>query len=258
MAVKKKYCDGRNKAGKIMRLLILSDIHGNQTALRTVLNYADTLQIDACAVLGDLIDYGMNSNEAVQMLSCLEYPLVCNIQGNHEQAVIMEDYTRFSTERGRECAKYTHSILETQTWDYLKNVMSNSGKAEFMADGKKCLAVHGSLEDIYWKCIQPGQDLEEYKEYDYVFSGHSHLPHFMEVFYKADDPLCRNRKKTVFINPGSVGQPRNLNPMAQFVVLDTQTEEVLMKKIDYDIRKEQEAYCGQVDDFYRRRLENGV
>lgn len=218
-----------------MKLLILSDIHGNRTALRTVLDYAGTLQIDACAVLGDLVDYGMNSNEVVRMLSCLEYPMVCNIRGNHEQAVLLEDYTGFSTERGRKCAEYTHSILDARTWDYLKNVMSDSGKAEFTAGGKKCLAVHGSLEDIYWKSIQPGQRAEEYREYDYVFSGHSHLPHLMEVFYEADAPLCRNRKKTVFINPGSVGQPRNLNPRAQFAVLDTQTGEVLMKKVDYDI-----------------------
>lgn len=242
-----------------MRLLILSDIHGNQTALKKVLDYASsTLRIDACALLGDLVDYGMHSNEVVQMISCMDYPLVCNIRGNHEQSIITEDYTGFSTERGKDCAKYTHNILATPTWNYLKNIMSDDGKAEVIIDGKKCLAVHGSLEDIYWKSIKPGQELSMYQKYDYVFSGHSHLPHFMEVFYETDAPLHRNRKKTVFINPGSVGQPRNLNSMAQFAVLDTQTEDVLMKKIYYDIKKEQEAFCGQVDDFYRKRLENGV
>lgn len=242
-----------------MRLLILSDIHGNQSALQKVLEYVDgTLHIDACALLGDLVDYGMHSNEVIKLLSNINYPHVCNIRGNHEQCIILEDYTRFSTERGRACAKYTHDVLAAQTWDYLKNAMWESGKKEFEIDGRKCLAVHGSLEDIYWKSIKPGEDSERYREYDYVFSGHSHLPHFMEVFYEMYAPIYRNRKKTVFINPGSVGQPRNLNPMAQFAVLDTQTEEVLMKKIYYDIGKEQEAYHGQVDDFYRKRLENGV
>ncbi len=241
-----------------MRLLILSDIHGNQTALRAVLEYMDSInKIDACVLLGDIVDYGMHSNEVVRTVSAMKYPFLCNIRGNHEQSIIFEDYTSFSTERGKECAKYTHDVLTDQAWYYLKNVMSD-GKAEFVVDGKRCLAVHGSLEDIYWKSIKPGKNLEEYKEYDYVFSGHSHLPHFMEVFYETDAPGFRNRKKTIFINPGSVGQPRNLNPMAQFALLDIKTEEVLLKKIYYDIGKEQEAYKGQVDEFYSKRLENGV
>lgn len=237
----------------------MSDIHGNRTALQKVLDYADRmLQIDACVLLGDIVDYGMHSNEVIQMLGNMKYPIVCNIRGNHEQSVIMKDYAGFSTKRGKECAKYTHDILTLQAWQYLEKTMYNSGKAEFMVDNKKCLAVHGSLEDMYWGSIKPGQNLDAYREYDYVFSGHSHLPHFMEQFYKADVPLLRNRKKTIFINPGSVGQPRNLNPMAQFTVLDTQTEEVWMKKIGYNIKREQEVYHGQVDEFYSKRLEYGV
>lgn len=237
----------------------MSDIHGNRTALQKVLDYADGLpQIDACILLGDIVDYGMHTNEVVQILSDMKYLLVCNIRGNHEQAIISEDYTRFSTQRGKECAKYTSTVLNDRTRQYLKNIMSDCGKAEFVIEGKKCLAVHGSLEDIYWKSIKPGQNLESYREYDYVFSGHSHIPHFMEEFYEADAPLLRNKKKTLFINPGSVGQPRNLNPMAQFAVLDTRTEEVWMKKVYYDVRKEQEAYKDQVDGFYSSRLEYGV
>ena len=244
---------------KNVKLLILSDIHGNQTALQAVLNYIESAyRIDACALLGDIIDYGMHSNEVVQMLRNLKYPLVCNIYGNHENSIVNEDYASFSSERGRQCAKYTRSILNDQTWYYIRNFMSDSGVIEFMVDGKKCLAVHGSLENKYWKSIKPGQNLADYQMYDYVFSGHSHLPHFMEIFYEADAPMYRNKKKTVFINPGSVGQPRNLNPMAQCAVLDTVNGKVVLEKIAYNIKKEQEAYNGQVDDFYKERLERGV
>lgn len=242
-----------------MKLLILSDIHGNQAALQAVLNYIDGLyQIDYCVLLGDVIDYGMHSNEVVQILRNMKYPLACNILGNHEQAILAQDYDMFSSERGRQCAQYTRSALNAQTWEYIRNTMEDSGWAEFMLEGKKFLAVHGSLADIYWKSIRPGLDLTEYQMYDYVFSGHSHLPHFMEVFYEVDDPKRRNKKKTVFINPGSVGQPRNLNPMAQCVILDTETGKAVYEKVPYDIKKEQEAYKGQVDDFYRERLEAGV
>ena len=242
-----------------MKLLILSDIHGNREALQAVFRYMDsTYRIDACALLGDIIDYGMHSNEVVQILGNMKYPVVCNIRGNHEHAVITEDYSMFSTERGRQCAKYTRSVLKPQTWDYLKNVMAGSGRNVLMLDGKKCLAVHGSLEDNYWISIRPGQNLADYGMYDYVFSGHSHLPHFMEIFYEADAPAYRNKKKTVFINPGSVGQPRNLNPMAQCAVLDTESGKVVLERIAYDIRKEQQAYDGQMDDFYKERLGRGV
>ena len=68
----------------------------------------------------------------------------------------------------------------------------------------------------------------------------------------------QHKKKTVFINPGSVGQPRNLNPMAQYCILNTGTGQVDMRKVPYDIGKEQASYHGQVDDFYRERLESGV
>ena len=114
------------------------------------------------------------------------------------------------------------------------------------------------MEDIYWKGIRPGESHLDYAKYDYVFSGHSHFPHFFEVFYEADNPKTRNKKKTVFINPGSVGQPRNLSPMAQFALLDTETGAVAMEKVPYNIRKEQEAYTGQVHEFYKTRLEYGV
>ena len=100
--------------------------------------------------------------------------------------------------------------------------------------------------------------MDSYSSYDYVFSGHSHRPHFFERFYPAQDARRRNLKKTIFINPGSVGQPRNLNPMAQAAVLDMDTENVVFLRATYDIAKEQQAFDGQVDSFNSERLEYGV
>lgn len=241
-----------------MKTIILSDLHGNLSALCSVLSEVKKLNIDACIILGDIIDYGMHSNEVINIVKDLSYPVLCNIWGNHEKTVVSEDYSRFSSARGRECAKYTRSMLNKNSWDYIKNNMTNGGKYEFEIDGKKCLAVHGSLEDIYWKSIKPGMDLSAYSKYNYVFSGHSHLPHFFEVFYDTDDPEYRNKKKTIYLNPGSVGQPRNHNPMAQFALLDTDTEEIKMIKVNYDIAKEQSVYTNAVDDFYKIRLNKGI
>ena len=154
-------------------------------------------------------------------------------------------------------AANTRQSLDENAWQYLSD-MEQSGEKEFLCGGKRWLAIHGSREDVYWKSSTPEQELSEYSSYDFVFSGHSHRPHFFEKYYNAEDPKRRNKKKTIFINPGSVGQPRNLNPMAQAVILNMETEEVSFLKVSYDIRKEQSAFHEQIDSFYRERLEYGV
>lgn len=237
----------------------MSDIHGNEQALNAVIEKAMTdYRIAACFLLGDIIDYGVHSNEVIEKIRMLPYPVLCNIRGNHEESVITGSYESFSSERGKQSAKYTHNMLNEKSWLYIQNEMSVSGMLEFECAQKKCLAVHGSLEDQYWKSINIEKDFMDYSQYDYVFSGHSHLPHFVEKYYPVEDVRRRNKKKVIFINPGSVGQPRNHNPMAQFVVLDIQTEAVVFDKAAYDIYKEQLAYTGQVDEFYKVRLEMGV
>lgn len=242
-----------------MKVIVLSDIHGNVTALQAVIESLEQMpEVEACILLGDVIDYGMNSNEVVERIKSFPVRVLCNIWGNHEHAIMMDDYVRFSSERGRQCARYTKEILNADSICYIKKEMTPAGYCEFQIEGKKCLAVHGCLKDPYWNCLQPEQELSEYREYDYVFSGHSHKPHYIEKFFEADDPSRRNKKKTVFINPGSVGQPRNLNNHAQFVIYDFENEDVLFKKICYNIKNEQKSYLGQVDDFYKKRLEFGI
>ena len=215
------------------------------------------------ALLGDFIDYGMRSNEAISMIKALDIPVVCNIWGNHEQAIMEDDYERFSSERGRVSAKNTKANLTKESFRYLDEIEGKSGKAEFELEGKKFLAIHGSLTDPYWKAIFPdkgnGTDgmFEGYEPYDYVLSGHSHYAHVFEHFYHVDNPEYRNKKKVIFINPGSVGQPRNHNPKAQYAILDT-CNGVSLISVSYDILFEQSLFTDKVDTFYRDRLTNGV
>ena len=258
-----------------MKLLIMADIHGNQEALRAVLSdVANRWEIGACALLGDLIDYGMHSNEVISMIRRLPYPPVCNLWGNHEAAIVNLEYEnflerfterfaekfseRFSWDRGRASAEYTRSVLSEESWEYVMQEMCGSGESRFEIDGRRYLALHGSLEDTYWQSISPETNPTVYGEYEVVLSGHSHQPHFFEKYIAVDNPQMRNRKKTIFINPGSVGQPRNQNAMAQYAVFDTDKEEAYLCKVSYDIELEQSAYHGQVDDFYRERLGLGI
>ena len=241
-----------------MKIAILSDIHGNLSALKNVLEDADRMGAEKLVLLGDIIDYGMHSNEVIDILKDTEDRIICNIWGNHEYAIMNEEYTRFSSERGSVSAKHTRSILNDDSFDYITKRMDSNGKTELTLDGKRILCVHGNMSDNYWKAIDISSDLLPYYEYDYVLSGHSHIPHCFDYFYKVDDQRMRNKKKCIFINPGSVGQPRNHNNGAQYCLLDIATGDIEMRKVEYDIQSEMDAFDGSVDDFYRIRLRDGI
>lgn len=241
-----------------MKVAILSDIHGNISALQDVFEDQKSSSVDGLILLGDIIDYGQHSNEVIDYLEKQDINIICNIWGNHEDAICNDRYERFSSPRGVVCAKHTKDLLNEKSWDYLNNKMIPSGMKEFELDGKKVLAIHGSVEDEYWKAIKIDSDFELYKNYDIVLSGHSHIPHYFEQYYDADNPQTRNKKKTIFINPGSVGQPRNHNNKAQYVIYDTDTEDCDFRKVKYDIAFEQNSFDGSVDEFYKDRLGFGV
>ena len=240
-----------------MRILLLADIHSNLTALRAVLEDADKKSFDKIAFLGDLIDYGMRPNETVALIRQLELKLCCSLWGNHERALFANETDRFASQRGVDCSVFTKKNLTVETIEYLQR-MSRNGFYDWEAEGCRCLFIHGSLQDPFWKEIAPGMQGEGYRAYDFVFSGHSHRPHFFENYYEVDCPAMRNRKKTVFINPGSVGQPRNHNKRAQYGIFDTKTESMEFCAVSYDIEAEQSLYTEEIHSFYKERLARGI
>lgn len=240
------------------RYAILSDIHGNLHALKEVMVDLNNQNIESIILLGDLIDYGMQSNEVVSFIKNNLDNIICNIWGNHEKAVLTEDYNHFSSQRGVDSAKFTASQLSKDSKDYLNNNLIHDGKYEFEIDGRNVLAIHGSLMDYYWKAIFPDDLNGDYSAYDIVLSGHSHYPHVFQKFYETDNPEMRNKKSVLFINPGSVGQPRNHNPNAQYAILDSELMSVELKSIKYPKEEAMALFDGSVDDFYRKRLENGI
>lgn len=244
---------------RIRNVAILSDLHGNLQATEAVFLDLSKYDIDGLILLGDLVDYGMQSNEVVKYLQKnINYPILCNIWGNHERAILREDFTRFSSQRGVESAMHTAKILGESEKEYLRSKLNSAGFQSFTLNEKKCLAVHGSLEDVYWKSVFPNDVHGNYESYDLVFSGHSHDSHVFTKYYDTDNPNMRNKHAVLFINPGSVGQPRNHHPQAQYAILDLVTLSVHMRSVPYDIKKAQSFYDGSVDVFYKTRLENGI
>ncbi len=238
---------------------VLSDIHGSLYALESVTKDMEKYPVKGIILLGDIIDYGMQSNEVVDfILTHFQDRVICNIRGNHERAILEKDFHGFSSQRGEDCARHTAGQLTDASVQYLTTNLINSGTYEFELEGFSILAVHGSLENEYWGTIEPGRDNGDYNRYDMVLSGHSHRPHVYAKFYEADDPEYRNRHKVIFINPGSVGQPRNHDPNAQYALIDTDTMSVFMRSVPYDVEAAMATYDGSVDDFYRARLRRGV
>ena len=142
------------------KYLILSDIHGNVSAFDAVMNDCAGEGFEGVILLGDLIDYGMRSNEIVQKLIELEEngwknKITVNIWGNHEKLVVDKDLERLSSDRGRVMARYTAQHLSDASVEYIRKSMNKAGIQEFEIGGLKCLVVHGSLDDHYWKAIGP-------------------------------------------------------------------------------------------------------
>ena len=79
-----------------------------------------------------------------------------------------------------------------------------------------------------------------------------------ERYFKCDSKAFRNEKKTIFANPGSVGQPRNHNPKAQYLYMDLEAMTFTFQTVDYDIKTEQNLYPTEIDSFYKERLSIGV
>lgn len=240
------------------KILVVADIHGNLSALEAVLEAESLEGLEGIILLGDVIDYGPRSNEVIHRIKELpDHKILVNLWGNHEAAVCKKDYRRFSSERGKQSAAITGRELTWESVEYLDR-MERSGKQEIVINGYECLAVHGSLGDYFWGSINHREEAEEYAVYDIVFSGHSHIPHFFCHYYPSVCPEFRNKKRTIFINPGSVGQPRNHNPNAHYATIEMETLSVCLKSVCYDIDYEMSLFTDEKDIFYKERLKRGV
>lgn len=230
-------------------LVLLSDIHGNYTALKSVLDDINNKYSYGKIIhLGDCVDYGMRPNEVIDELIKINDRVLVNIKGNHEMALNGYQFERFSSQRGKDANLYTNQILNTQSHKYIQEIMSDN-YVSIEYNKKKILIIHGDLSDIYWGKMTNEEMLKSiYQEYDYVFSGHTHHSCFHTVSNKSQ------KHTTIFINPGSVGQPRNYNNKAQYCVVNTKTNQIFFESVLYNIDKEIKLYNNEIDEYYKNRL----
>jgi len=190
-----------------------------------------------------------------------EKELLASIAGNHEMELFREEgpSAQFSTERGAAALVATKRLLSPKWMAFLKTKLK-IGAQEISFESKRILCVHASLGDPYWGAMtNEGRKLLKYASYDFVLFGHTHIPLSVDEFFSVENPSLRNKKKTIFLNPGSVGQPRNRNPMAHYMVFDPTTEEVHLNKVQYNIQSEIDLDSIEgMDQFYKERLRYGL
>jgi predicted phosphodiesterase len=224
-----------------MRILVISDIHANYTALMAVL--ADAGPVDETWCLGDLVGYGPDPNAVVEEVR--DIPNLTCMLGNHDVAVIGR--MPFETFNGdaRRSLMHHEKVLTASNMDFMKSLPSNT-----KVRGEATLA-HGSPRDPLWEYILNALSARlnfEHFDTPWCFVGHSHIQSMFALDVKTDrvtmeqtkpDATIELRPKLI-LNPGSVGQPRDRDPRAAYAIYDTEAHTWTAHRVEYNVTEVQE------------------
>jgi putative phosphoesterase len=208
-----------------MKVAILGDVHGNAAALSAVLDAARREGVERLLVTGDLVGYYFSVAEVLRMLREWDMAIV---RGNHEDMLcaVRRDPALLPGFAKKYGSGLEVALAELPAAD-LDWLCGLPHPASLELDGLRVLLCHGApwANDAYVYPDAPDATLERcaVAGYDVVIMGHTH------------HPMQREIAGTIVINPGSVGQPRNREPGAQWALLDTATRSVSLRREAYDI-----------------------
>ena len=205
---------------------ILSDIHSNYYALKSVLNKAKKIGIDKLIIAGDYFGYYYNPDLVFSLLQSWDW---IGIKGNHE--IILENLIKkrkFKEAKKKYGSSYEITAKKLQKNEILKILKLPSTKS-FIIDKIRIFLCHGSPKNIdkYIYKNSPIKDkkLLDVKNHDLVIYGHTHYP------------AKWNYSKRIILNPGSVGQPRDNKPGASWILLDTRKKKIVFRRENYNVKK---------------------
>jgi predicted phosphodiesterase len=218
-----------------MRILVISDLHANLTALEAVL--ADAGEVDETWCLGDVVGYGPDPNEVVELVRAL--PNLSCILGNHDVAVLGQmDDAVFNTE-ARRSLLWQKKQLSDGNKGYLNHLPQNA-----LIRGDVTLA-HGSPRDPIWEYILntlvARLNFQSF-ETSFCFVGHSHIQCLFQLDIAKDRVALEVPKPgealklnpRAILNPGSVGQPRDRDPRAAYAIFDPEAVTWEPRRAAYD------------------------
>jgi len=231
-----------------MRALVISDIHGNLSALEAVLAAAG--RFDELWNLGDVVGYGAHPNEVIDRLRGLA---TINVRGNHDRVCCGLTSSQGFNPVAAEAANWTHRTLTEQNLEWLRAMPKGPLRASARA-----MVAHGSPlhEDEYIISMRDAWLPLQRMEAEITFFGHTHL---QGAFSQRDQeweearPVYTTKDGVEeiaidvppgtrhLINPGSVGQPRDHDWRAAFAIYDDAAERVTFYRVPYNVQSEQKA-----------------
>jgi diadenosine tetraphosphatase ApaH/serine/threonine PP2A family protein phosphatase len=233
-----------------MRAAILSDIHSNLPALQAVLHKVEELQISTLWCLGDIVGYGAFPNECIEIIRS-RCSLV--VAGNHDSGVIGTTSIENFNERAVSVIWWTRRELTAENLLYLEGL-------PLLLTHKSCTLVHASpSEPSAWRYVFSARLAEpEFRAFAtrLCFIGHTHSPLII-----AEDGSTKTATSDgrFVVNVGSVGQPRDGNPMAGFCIFDSTTGLFEIVRVPYAIEEAADAIRkAGLPESLARRLYHGT
>jgi len=244
-----------------MRYLILSDLHANLEALRSVLADADAKGFDRLLCLGDIVGYGANPNEVIELLRARRPYAV--IRGNHDKVACgIEDGEHFN-DIALTAAVWTREALAPENRRYLRELPQGP------VDAGGFLISHGNPYDEDGYLLSEVDALMTFESvpFSLAFFGHTHFACSFSIagersnleMLGEDQVLRLDPEWRYLINPGSIGQPRDHNPRAAYALYDRDASSVSLHRVRYDVAAAQKKISDSGLPFpLAYRLEFGV
>jgi predicted phosphodiesterase len=218
-----------------MRVAVVSDIHANLHALEAVLAAIDADPVDELWCLGDLVGYGPKPNECCAIVQARAAVCLC---GNHDLAVRGTiDLVEFSGDAGT-AAAWTRAVLADDARTFLDGLQP-AGRASGVA------LFHGSARDPVWEYVLSDEAAITtfmLTEEPLVLVGHSHAAlqialreAVLEGGLAPDGTELELADARWLLNPGSVGQPRDGDPHAAYLLLDLDAKRASFRRVAYDV-----------------------
>ncbi len=219
---------------------MIADIHANLAALEACLDSIEAVEADEIWCLGDVVGYGPEPDACADIVR--ERCSLC-LAGNHDLAVLGTLDVEAFSETAAAAVRWTQSVIGEETLGFLRD-LEPAGQRNGI---ELC---HASPRDPIWEYVltreQAGACLDAQTE-RICLIGHSHVALFftrlegergdVRSAQAADGSLIDVGGGRWLLNPGSVGQPRDGDPRAAWLVLDTEAESVLFKRSAYDIER---------------------
>ncbi len=225
-----------------MRSAILSDIHANLIAFRAVLDAVEQLNVQRIFCLGDIVGYNPWPNECVQVIRERSIPCV---MGNHDRvAAGLEEPDDFNA-LAREAILWTRGILTQAHSSFLAKLPDRR------AIDSSTILVHGSPRDPneYILTLSIAREnmafMRDRLGSDLCFFGHTHVSGIFDRIYDNTPTVGRTfslkRGSACLVNPGSIGQPRDRDPRASFLIYDDEDMTVEFHRVEYNVSAVKDA-----------------